>query len=143
MLKAEANMMKVRVLVVDDSEQFLAVAVRMAAAIPGVEVIGTARSGAEAVRTVSESWPDLVLMDISMPEMNGLVATSIIKAGLQPIKVIMVTLHDVPAYRKLAEQIGVDGFVTKPKLVTELPGLIARITGACNAPAPAGNPGCV
>lgn len=131
-------MKTMRVLVVDDSEVFLAAAVPMVNAIPGAEVIGVASSGAEALRRVTELRPDLVLMDIGMPGMNGLVAAAVIKAGLPPARVIMVTLHDLPAYRKLAADLGADGFVSKRQLLAELAPLIQALARA--APPDSGQP---
>jgi len=121
--------------VVDDSEVFLTAAVPMVGTIPGAEVVGVASSGCEALRRVTELRPDLVLLDIGMPDMNGLAVASMLKAGTQPVRVIMVTLHDLPAYRKLAADIGADGFVTKRRLLADLAPLIAALSHAEGAPA--------
>ena len=71
--------------------------------------------------------PDLVLMDLSMPEMNGLDATRAIKAHADGPRVIILTLHDNPEYRAAAADVRADGFVTKTELDLQLLPLIHEL----------------
>lgn len=79
------------VLLVDDSRSVLAQLEGMIADIDGVSVVGTARDGAEAIRMVSELRPDLVLMDIVMPGMDGMSALRVLHANQPHVKVAMVS----------------------------------------------------
>jgi DNA-binding NarL/FixJ family response regulator len=78
---------------------------------PGIEVVGEARDGREAVRLVEEIRPDAVLMDAKMPAMDGLTATRLIKDKWPEIKVIMLTMYG--ADRAAAMKAGADAFLMK------------------------------
>ena len=106
-------MRQVKVLLVDDGAEFLASASDFLARDPRVELVGQARDGLEGVRLAEALSPDIVLMDLTMPVMNGLDATRRIKSGLTPPRVIIVTLHDDPACRRSATVAGADGFISK------------------------------
>jgi DNA-binding NarL/FixJ family response regulator len=105
---------------VDNSLEFLQVAVVFLSMIPDVAVVGTAGSGLEGLRLTAELRPDLVLMDLIMPGMNGLEATKMIKARVTPPKVIILTLYDIPEYRGAAAAAGADGFLDKAKFTEGL-----------------------
>ncbi len=123
-----------RVLLVDDNPDFLKAAKRFLRAVPGLELVGEATSGEQAVELSAALRPDLVLMDFAMPGMNGLTATQRIKQQPNAPKVIVVTLHTHAALRALAHEAGADGFLEKEDLVLELPRLLASLF-------PAGTPG--
>jgi CheY-like chemotaxis protein len=78
---------------------------------PQVEVVDEANDGREAVRRVTESRPDVVLMDVRMPVMDGLEATRLIKNRWPGIKIVLLTLYD--AYRVEALAAGADAFLVK------------------------------
>ncbi len=116
-----------RLLLVDDNKEFLDVAERFLSADPQIEVVGRAHSGAEAIDSVSRLKPDLVLMDIAMPDMNGLEATRKIKEQPDPPLVVILTLYDNPEYRDVAEEIRADGFLSKSEFGTQLLPLIHEL----------------
>ena len=124
--------MPARILLVDDSRRFIESAERFFADELGVTVVGSALSGAEALDQVARLNPDLVLMDVAMPGMDGLEATQHIKARANAPLVIILTFYDTPKYRQAAHQAGADGFVPKadfgekllPLIFTLLPDLI-------------------
>jgi DNA-binding NarL/FixJ family response regulator len=116
----------VRVLLVDDNAAFLLMIERELVALPQVTIVGYARSGQEALEQVRRLEPDLVLLDIAMPDMNGLEVARHIKAQLHTIVVVLVSLHDTPAYRS-ARATHADGFVQKDALDTHLVPLIRRL----------------
>lgn len=117
-----------RVLLVDDSPQFTAAAMRFLSAVEQLEIVGQARSGREAVEQVATLHPDIVLMDMVMPEMDGLEATRRIKRAASPPQVIILTLHDGSEYRHQARLAGADGFVSKTEFGTALLPLIQHLT---------------
>jgi len=124
-----------RILLVDDSVEFLDVAARILSADSIVEIVGRAQSGYEALRRVNELRPDLVLMDLAMPGMNGLEATRLIKEDPLGPKVVILTLHDNREYRTVAEALGADGFVSKSELGTQLQPLIQKLATEHASPA--------
>lgn len=119
-----------RVVVVDDSPEFVNSALRRLAFDLAVEVVGCASSGKEALELVRALVPDLVLMDLAMPEMNGLEATRRIKALPAPPRVLILTLYDDPAYRVAAAEAGADGFVTKAEWNEQMPTALRGLFGA-------------
>jgi two-component system response regulator NreC len=94
---------------------------------PRIEIVGRAYSGRGALEQVPVLKPDLVLMDLTMPEMNGLEATRALKAQPDGPRVIILTLHDNPEYRAAAEAVRADGFVTKTELDLQLLPMINRL----------------
>ncbi|MBD0334907.1 MAG: response regulator [Cyanobacteria bacterium Co-bin13] len=102
-----------RILLVDDSLPFLELATRLLSAEAFIHVVGRALSGSEALAQVLQLRPDLVLMDLAMPGMNGLEATRQIKLQTDAPYVIVLTLNDNSEYRIAAEAVGADGFVPK------------------------------
>ena len=80
---------------------------------PGLEVVGEAANGREALELCRSLRPDLVLMDVRMPEMDGLEATRAIKQELPSTSVLMVTMHENPDYLLEALSAGAAGYVLK------------------------------
>jgi len=132
-------MKQVKVLLVDDSAEFLASASDFLARDPRVQVVGQALHGREGVRLAEALSPDIVFMDLIMPVMNGLDATRRIRSGPNPPRVIIVTMHDGPEYRRSAEIAGADGFICKTDFAEHAFAMIdAYFVGAVG---PAGSPG--
>jgi len=116
-----------RVLIVDDSSEFRDVIRAWISARPGVELAATATNGQEAIDAVGSARPDLVLMDVMMPVMDGFEATRRIKARPGAPLVAILTLHDTDTIRHVAAEAGADGFVAKSELNQELPRLLERL----------------
>ncbi len=116
-----------RVLLVDDSPSFLAAARRHLAFQPWARIVGTAGSAAEAVQLVEQLKPDVVLMDVMMPDMNGIDATRELKRRPGAPRVVILTLHDNAEYRYHARLAGADGFVAKSEFEAALPLLIEKL----------------
>lgn len=127
---ARSREQPLNVLIVDDSPSFLATLKRYFAQEPGWKVMGISRNGLQAVEQIAVCHPDLVLMDVKMPEMNGLEAAIQIKARPNAPRIILMTVFDTLGYRKAATDAGADGFVGKSLLRTELPPLIKRLFSA-------------
>lgn len=118
---------RVRIIIVDDSPFIVRSLADFFKRQAGFEVVGTAGSGVEAVDRVAELTPDLVLMDIWMPEMDGLEATSRIKAGAGAPVVILCTIEDGPSIRAVAKDVGADDFVAKaPRMEDTLRAALRR-----------------
>lgn len=104
--------MTVETLVVDDSA--LQRTIVSEALDDRFEVVAEAENGKDAVRTFAEHRPELVTMDIMMPEMNGIEATAAIKDRVPEVTIVMVTSVEQREKMKEAVKAGADGYVTKP-----------------------------
>jgi two-component system, NarL family, response regulator NreC len=113
-------MSNIKVLIADDHSDFRRIVREFLNRLPNVSVIGEARDGNEAVKRVEELIPDVVLMDISMPNMNGLEATKIIKTKWPGTKVLIATTYDDAMYRMQALEARADGFILKGSLKPSL-----------------------
>lgn len=122
------SMAKIRVLLADDSPEFLKMMSGFLARDSAIELIGAALTGQDAIKLAAELHPDLILMDLIMPHMNGLDATRQIKSTPNAPIVVLLTGHDTPEYRSAATAAGADGFVYKPELFAELLPLMRRLT---------------
>ena len=85
-----------------------------------VELVGTASSGAEAVEKAVELKPDVVLIDISMPGLNGIDAAKQLRERVPDVKVVAVTMHNSPAYLRESIKAGMSGYVLKQSAASEL-----------------------
>ena len=117
----------VRLLLVDDNAEFLRVAADFLSTDPWVEVVGQARSGRDALRRVVHLDPDLVIMDLDMPDMDGLEATRRIKSQPDSPYVIILTLYSATEYRVMAQESGANGYVVKSELGDRLLPLIHEL----------------
>lgn len=106
-------MSRIRVLLVDDNDDFLEGVAAWLAGEPEFEVIGTAHSGREAIEQVERLGPEVVLMDVTMPDMNGFEAARSIKSHPGAPRVILTTFHVSEAARHEAWAAGADGFLAK------------------------------
>jgi DNA-binding NarL/FixJ family response regulator len=85
-----------------------------------IELVGSASSGAEAVEMAAALQPDVVLMDISMPGMNGVEAAKELREKAPHAKVIAITMHNSPVYLRESMKAGMAGFVLKQSAASEL-----------------------
>lgn len=87
---------------------------------PNLEVVGEAEDGREAIRCIDQLMPEVVLMDLSMPRMNGMEALREIKRRHPDTKVLTLTVHKTEEYILAALQAGADGYVLKDATSNEL-----------------------
>ncbi|MFJ1749172.1 response regulator [Streptomyces sp. NPDC088116] len=112
--------MTIRVLIVDDQVMVREGFSVLLNAMPDIEVVGEAVNGREAVRQVTVLRPDVVLMDIRMPELNGIEATREIVAGDADAKVLVLTTFDLDEYVYEALRAGASGFLLKDASARQL-----------------------
>ncbi|MFQ6013859.1 MAG: response regulator [Anaerolineae bacterium] len=113
-------MSKIRVLLVDDHAIVRAGLRMLLQAQPDVEIVGEAGKGTEAIQMVRELRPDVVLMDITMPDMDGFQATRKIKALEPETAVLALTIHEGEEYFFEMLNAGASGYVPKKAAPTEL-----------------------
>lgn len=110
----------VRILLADD-HAILRTGLRlMLSSVPNLEVVGEATNGKEALSKADELTPDLVIMDITMPEMNGIEATQELKRHHPKTKVLMLTMHENEELLFRTVQAGGSGYVLKKSADNEL-----------------------
>ncbi|MDF2182078.1 response regulator transcription factor [Neptuniibacter sp. CAU 1671] len=121
----------IRVLLVDDHPLVLDGIEARLAQEPSVEVIGTANNGEQALALAAELKPDVVLMDISMPVMNGFEATERFREQMPDIRVLILSMHDDREYIMKLVRCGASGYVLKDVSSRELIHAIQTVsTGA-------------
>lgn len=106
-------MKKIKILLADDHNLVMYGVDKILSGYEEFEVVGEAITGAEAVVLYEELAPDVILMDISMPELNGLEATKKIKAINSDVKIIILTTHADEQYMIRADMAGADGYLFK------------------------------
>lgn len=112
--------MKIRILLADDHTILRAGLKMMLNAQPDMEVIGEAQDGRQAIHEAQRLQPDVILMDITMPDMNGIEATKQIKRAQSEIKVLILTMHEHDEYIFQALRAGASGYMLKEAADTEL-----------------------
>ncbi|EKO3493933.1 response regulator transcription factor [Vibrio fluvialis] len=103
----------IRVVIVDDHRVVLEGFMARLEMEPEIEVIATASNGLEALEVVKQHRPNVILMDVSMPIMNGIDATRLIKEEVPDAKVLMLTMHDNREYIMKVMQAGAVGYMLK------------------------------
>jgi DNA-binding NarL/FixJ family response regulator len=131
----------IRLLIADDHALVRSGLRSMLQREPGVEIVGEARNGREAVALCCSLEPDLVLMDVRMPEMDGLEATRAIKQECPGTGVLMVTMHENRDYMLEATKAGAAGYVLKDASRNELISAMRRVVDAEPPSSQAAQPG--
>ncbi|MEW6635235.1 MAG: response regulator transcription factor [Actinomycetota bacterium] len=117
----------IRLVIVDDHELAREGLKDLLSDAPDIEVLGEASNGREAIQLCSRLKPDLVMMDVRMPEMDGLAATRELKRREPRISVLMLTMHDNPEYLLEALKAGAAGYVLKDAAEEEVIGAVRQV----------------
>jgi DNA-binding NarL/FixJ family response regulator len=118
---------RIKVLIVDDLEHVREGLRTMLELIDDLECVGQAANGRQAVQRAEQLAPDVVLMDLEMPEMDGLEATRRIKERHPEIGVVVLSIHEDAGHRERAREAGVDAFVAKGAAFEELRAAIRQV----------------
>ena len=119
-------MRQISVLLVDDHAGFISAAMRHLRRLPWLTVAGTAGNGVEAIAQCEVLRPDVVLMDLAMPEMGGLQATRLIKTQDAPPFIVIASHFDDAEHREHAMRAGADDFVSKLSYIQEVLPILER-----------------
>lgn len=114
------NLMVTRILIVDDKAQVRQDLNTVLSLSNDIEILGEAANGQEAIHLVDILQPDVVLLDLEMPVMDGYEATCQIKAHSPSCRVIVLTIHDYPVAKQKALQFGADTFIVKGTPIEKL-----------------------
>ena len=115
-----------RLIIVDDHEAFRQALARMLEQVSDIDIVGQAGDGREGLKLAADLKPDTVVVDFSMPELDGLAVTRQLKAWPKPPRVVMMSFHAEPEYREMALAMGADAFITKAEIHRELLPLLER-----------------
>ncbi len=121
-----ANGDKIKVLIVDDVAETRENVRKLLQFEADMEVVGAARTGREAIQMAQELSPDVVLMDINMPDMDGITATEAIRQKMPHVQVVILSVQGDQNYMRRAMLVGARDFLTKPPMADELTAAIRR-----------------
>lgn len=119
--------MPIRVLIVDDHEVVRRGVRSLLSEINEIEVCGEAVDGSEAISKARDLRPDVIVMDISMPKLNGLEATKEIRRILPDAHILILSQHDVPQMIEESLKAGADGYVVKSAVATDLVAALEKL----------------
>ena len=105
-----------RIVVVDDSDGFRSLLQWFLGSLPEVQIVAEARDGVDAIEQVGRTKPDLVLMDVCMPKLDGLQTTRKLRTGGESARIVLLTAYGDTIPRWLAEEVGADDVLDKSNL---------------------------
>ena len=126
-----------RIVVVDDSEGFRSLLQWFLGSLPEVQIVAEARDGVDAIEQVGRTKPDLVLMDVCMPKLDGLQTTRQLRTGGESARIVLLTAYGDTIPRWLAEEVGADDVLDKSNLGERL--REAVVSGVRRVAKPAGD----
>jgi len=116
-----------RILLVDDHPIVLAGIKVLVTTDTSVEVVGESLDGRTALRLTRELTPDIVVLDISLPDLNGIKVAQVLRSECPACKILALTVHEDRAYLRQLLEIGISGYLLKRSATTELARAIAAI----------------
>lgn len=104
---------KIKICIIDDHQLVIEGLVSMLEKQENIEILATANNGKEAIKKIEILKPELILMDLDMPEMNGFQATEYLKKHIPDLKIIILSMHQEKILIKKLIQMGIDGYLVK------------------------------
>jgi DNA-binding NarL/FixJ family response regulator len=117
----------IKIMLVDDNRTFVAAVRGVLDSLAGAQVVAQAHDGEEALALALQCQPDLVLLDITMPRMNGLEVARSLQSRPQAPRIVFLSMHNGTSYREAARAMGAAAFVDKADFVIELLPIIERL----------------
>jgi len=118
-----------RILIVDDNEYFLPV-LRSCLETQGYEVCGEAADGVAAIERAKELKPDLIVMDMAMPRLNGMEAAAVLKNLIPKVPVVLLTIHDEEVKATSTAAFGIKAVVSKADGISALTACLRGLLGS-------------
>lgn len=118
---------RIRLVIVDDSPELLEIFCNVLRSQHALEIVGRARDGSEAVEMTATLNPDLVLMDVQMPRMDGLSAAVVIALHFPNTCVVLMSGDDSPQLRAESRACGAQAFIYKPNFNNEIAGTLELV----------------
>lgn len=109
-----------RVVVVDDSDDFRVVICELLTMLFDVKIVGTGRNGFEAIELTAENAPDLLIMDVNMPVLDGISAAGLIRNYFPTTTILMMSADESPNVRERCLQVGADAFSAKRTITRDI-----------------------
>ncbi len=119
----------IKVIIVDDHQMFIDGIKGLIQSMPNINVVGEANNGIDLIDVLADTKVDAILMDMSMPKMNGLEATKHVVKHYPDIKVLMLTMHDSRNHIEKLLKAGASGYVLKNTGIEELQTAIETVVG--------------
>lgn len=131
--------MSFKILLVDDNRSFLATIGPLISGLEGAEVVGEAHDGLEALTMATVLVPDLLLLDIAMPRLNGLEVARRMQGWMHKPRIVFLTMHQQDSYQLAARELGAEGCYDKGEFFTDvLPRVERMVAHACTPATVAG-----
>jgi DNA-binding NarL/FixJ family response regulator len=127
--------MSKRILIADDSDTVRSVIRTFLTSDPELEICEDAVDGLDAIHKANDCHPDLILLDLSMPNMNGAEVASILKKTMPQIRIILFTMYNAHVGKSLMSAVGVDAVLSKPDGIAQLISSVKSVLAA-----PSSNP---
>lgn len=121
-------MIPLRILIVDDNQEFIQAAMHYFENIQEIHKVVSVSDGMTALKEFDIVSPHLVLVDFTMPGMNGLETTRLLKARAAGVRLIMLSVEDSAEHRQAAYEAGADAFVAKSEFASQIVRTILRLT---------------
>ncbi len=119
--------MALTIMLADDTRHYLATISPLIRSLQGVELVGQAHDGIEALTMITVLLPDLVLLDIAMPRLNGLEVAGRMQGWPHKPRIVFLSMHQQDSYRVAARELDAEGYFNKSDFVSEVLPFIERI----------------
>ncbi|MGA9855634.1 MAG: response regulator transcription factor [Gammaproteobacteria bacterium] len=119
---------QIRVLLADDNAYFMECVCNMLSGHEWLQIVGSASNSDECLALIAEQRPDVVVLDLEIPEINGFEITKRINSLSTKPRIIILSLYDEPEYRDGGQNLGVYGYVSKAEVSTNLIPLLQNLS---------------